>query len=95
MNLSLALKRIRGTIAHFIGRFHVLIFVLTVVVGVSIALLLLVNILSSSSAKEGAQPAAPTTFDQKTIDRIDQFNTHDSGADNFSLPSGRINPLAP
>lgn len=93
MNISTAIKRFQSNIAHFIGRFHVIIFTLTVVIGVSAALFLLVATLSSSSGEESPTPNM-TTFDQTTIDRIDRFNTNDSTGDTFYLPPGRINPLA-
>lgn len=92
MNVSSAAIRLKDGLTHFISRFHVLIYTLTVVIGVSLALLLVVGTVSSSDTDEIQVPQA-ITFDKETIERIEQFNTAASSDDTFSVPSGRINPL--
>lgn len=92
MKKSPSTGKIGSSIAHFLKRYHVVIFALTVVIGVSGAVFLLNGLITMSSEGE-AQPPKPTSFDQKTIDRINEFSTVNDRRKEFSLPPGRINPF--
>lgn len=92
MKQSPSLSQLGGAVAHFMQRFHLVIFTLTVVIGVSIAVFLLNSLIEASNRTEPAAHNMPT-LDQKTIDRINSFKRASDGQDNFSLPPGRVNPF--
>ena len=84
-----------GTLAsRFFHRYHVILYTLTVVVGVAVAIFLLYSLLASSNPKEDTIQQQTTRFDQKTIDQINSFRTRDTANANFSLPAGRTNLFA-
>ena len=87
-----SISQLGGILARFLHRYHVMLFTLTVVIGVSVAIFLLYGLLSLSSETASTQPAT-TTFDQDTINKINGFNTAGSDNDTFSLPAGRVNPF--
>lgn len=92
---SLSLAPIARAISGYIKRFHVMIYTLTVMIGVSAAMLMLNGLISAQpETPEPGAGASTQIFDQETIDRINSFNTSDSEGDTFELPPGRINPLA-
>lgn len=92
MNVSLSLDQIKRLLGLILNRFHLLIFCLTVIIGVSVAILMFSGLLSSSDEIDSAQ-TQNINFDEETIERIENFNTSTSEEDTFSLPPGRINPL--
>lgn len=92
--VSLPIGRIPDILSGYIKRFHVTIYTLTVVIGVSVAMFMLNGLVfQHDTTDETTAPTATTSFDQDTIERINNFNTSSSGDDNFSLPPGRVNPL--
>lgn len=93
MKSSISISQISNSIVHFISRFHVLIYTLTVVIGVAVAVFQLNGLITERSPADNGGGATAPSFDKDTIDRINNFNTASSGEDTFSLPSGRINPL--
>lgn len=92
--VSLPIGRIPDILSGYLKRFHVMIYTLTVVIGVSVAMFMLNSLVFQQDTPD-EPPASTTTpaFDQDTIERINNFNTSSSGDDNFSLPPGRVNPL--
>jgi len=92
MKQSPSLSQLGDVITHFVQRFHLVIFTLTVVIGVSVAVFLLNGLIEASNKTEPATHAMPT-LDQNTIDRINSFKKASDGQDSFSLPPGRINPF--
>ncbi len=90
--MSISAGQIRQLFGGILNRFHLLIFCLTVIIGVSIAIFMFSRLLSSSSDPDLTQ-AQSINFDEETIKRIENFNTSTSSEDTFSLPPGRINPL--
>lgn len=92
MNLSLA--SIRKQLARFFGRFHVIIFFITVASGLSVIILLLNNVIVTSSNSEGYTPNTNSaSFDQATIDRVKQLKTRDEASGQLNLSNGRTNPF--
>jgi hypothetical protein len=77
-------------------RYSVTIFIVLLVSGLATAVLLLNQIVVSSSDTTGVTSNIdPNAFDQSTILRIEQFHTSDEySASDTQLPSGRINPFA-
>lgn len=92
MKSSLSVARLGAIITHFFKRFHLVIFTLTIVIGVSFAVFMLNSLIEKSNQTE-TEPVSMQTFDQETIDRINSFSTSSDMGDSFSLPSGRINPF--
>ncbi len=94
MKNSPSVGQLGNIIASVFRRFHVLLFVLTVVIGVAACMFFLNNLITLSAQ---ADPLAPTTtqFDQTTIDRINGLVTADQGISGkeLVLPPGRINPF--
>ena len=93
MKSSISIGQISDGIVNFIRRFHVLIYTLTVVIGVTVAVFQLNGLVAEQSPAGNGGGTAASSFDKDTIDRINNFNTANSDQDTFSLPSGRINPL--
>ena len=82
-------------IAIVFGRYHLTIFTVVIVGGLSTAVLLLNAILAESSDTSGYTSALDvTTFDQATIDRVTQLKSSSDTSPDFTLPSGRTNPFA-
>ncbi len=93
MKNYLSLTQARQFFARILNRFHVLIFTLTVIIGVSIAIFMLYGLMSDPSEQLDISQTENISFDQETIERIENFNTSSSTEDTFNLPPGRINPL--
>ena len=94
-SVSISIPKITSILPRFFKRYHVVIYTLTVVIGVSIATFMLNGLLSRPEVSPTASVPTPTVpvFDQEIIDRINNFNTSSTQEDTFSLPAGRINPL--
>lgn len=92
MKGNISISGIGTSLSNFMGRYHLVIFLLTVVIGVSVAMLFLNNLITLANSNEPAS-VPPVTFDQKTIDRIKDFNLSGSTDNKFVLPSGRANPF--
>jgi hypothetical protein len=89
---NISLNGLPKSISNFFHRYHVITFSLVVLGGMAVAILLLNNILmASSQSTESA--GINTTFDQATIDRVDQLKTIDDVPETMSFPTGRINPF--
>ncbi|OYX42123.1 hypothetical protein B7Y94_04095 [Candidatus Saccharibacteria bacterium 32-49-12] len=92
MKNSPSLKQVGTSLAALLNRYHVILFSLTVVIGVSVALFMLNSLVNLSNTAEETPPTA-IIFDEKIISQIENFNTAESATGSFSLPPGRINPL--
>ncbi len=88
-----SLAQIGEKIAHFFRRYHLIMFSLTIVISVTIAVFMLNNLLILSNASQPDTTVSATKFDQATIDKINKFATSSESPQAFSLPAGRINPL--
>ncbi|PID33492.1 hypothetical protein CR969_00425 [Candidatus Saccharibacteria bacterium] len=91
MKNSPSLDRIPAIIGSFIKRYHLVIYSLTVVVGVSIAIWLLYGLVGVSTQTDHPLPKR-VQFDKETIEKIESFTTPDKNT-KFTLPSGRVNPF--
>ncbi len=77
---------------RFFWRYHLTIFAVVAVAGVSIAIIILLGVITQSSNPVTTAPESES-FDQDTIERVKQLN--DTPDYNFNLPSNqRINPFA-
>lgn len=95
MNKSISLDAIPKALSSIFRRYHVVLFAMTVVIGVGVEVIMLNNLISRSSTPE--EPTATTTvrFDQETIDRINRLSTSDQNESTpLQLGEGRVNPFA-
>lgn len=95
MNINLSLMVVKRAIIAFLHRFHVMIFVVTVLGGLIVVILLLNSIVVRSGESNGYQPpdAASGTFDQETIKKIEELKTRNQGGSQLDLSNGRTNPF--
>lgn len=90
---NISVGRIGEIISHFLKRFHVAIYSLTVVIAVSAAMFLLNNIINLSN--ESQTPVADTSvFESDTVDKIRNFNASDRINNTLDIPRNqRVNPF--
>lgn len=88
---SLSLSQLSAMLVHFLHRYHVLLFVLTAVGGLSIATFLInqtINTPSESTIQSGTQ-----TFDKETMEKVKSLRKPTEAPAPLELPAGRINPF--
>ena len=81
---------VRG-LSGFMHRYHVLIFSIVVLGGLSAATFSLYQTVTSAQTVEPSN--AKTTFDNETITKIRELRTSSDTTNNLTLPSGRTNPF--
>lgn len=82
-------------IAQTFGRYQLTLFIVVLVGGLSTAVIMLSEILKQSSNPNGYTSSLDiTSFDQATIDRIQQLKSSNEASANIVLPTGRISPFA-
>ncbi len=91
MKSDINLKQLTKGFSGFVHRYHVLIFTLTVVGGLSVATFLLYHVVSTTQATE--TPQNPTQFDNTTMKKIDALRSPNDPAPPLQKPSGRTNPF--
>lgn len=85
---------IKKILIAFVKRYHLVVFVVTVVLLLSVAVLLLNTIVSKASGEDAVAPnGASSNFDQATIDRIKELKTSNQPSEPLDLSKGRINPF--
>ena len=92
MKQSPSISHIGSIVSKIFSRYHVIIFSLTVVIGVSVAIFFLNGLISLSKESEPLN-VTTTTFDEETIEKIENFSPSSEAKSNFSLPPGRTNPF--
>lgn len=90
---ALSLNDLGHAIAKFLWRYHVMLYTLTILIGMGAAIYLLTGVIFITPNSRTQQPH-DSQFDQKTIKLIEGFNSAGSGQDSFTLPPGRTNPFA-
>lgn len=93
--MDISLNLIKKTFGNFVHRFHVIIFVTIVLGGLAVVVLLLNSIIIRSSEPGDYVPStgAPSSFDQTTIDRIEQLKSRTDVGTPLDLSKGRVNPF--
>ena len=91
--MEISTANIKNKIAVILHRYHVMIFVIFILGGLVFVVFLLNNIIVQSGNSGGYTPETTTTFDQKTIERIEQLKTRDEPAAELDLSGGRTNPF--
>ena len=90
-DLSFNPQQVSRSLSHFMHRYHVIIFVLVVVGGLSAATFTLYQtVISSKSADTTTQNR---NFDNETIEKIRGLRSADDASTPLVLPSGRTNPF--
>jgi len=75
-------------------RFHLTIFIVFIVAGLSYAVLLLNDMFIDTSDTNGYTPPNDTgSIDQATLDRIKQLHTSDEAVSPLTQSGGRTNPF--
>jgi len=78
----------------FFGRFHLTIFIVCIVAGLSYAVLSFSELLGSSSIDTSYTSSIDAgSIDQATLERINSLHESDGKTPALTTPSGRINPF--
>lgn len=95
MDIKLSFITMKKTFITFLHRFHVMIFVFIVLGGTIVIVLLLNGVIIRSGESDGyvAPNANNATFDQATINKIENLKTSDQGSGDLDLSNGRTNPF--
>ena len=90
---SLDIHDITNAFSKLLYRFHVVLFVLTVVGGMAVVVFMLNQTITRATDTTQLidMPAAP--FDQATIDRLNKLESSGQQSD-IDFPPGRINPFS-
>lgn len=88
---SLSLTQVKSSLLQFLHRYHVLLFVLTVIGGLSLATFMInqvINIPVSSDTQSTTE-----SFDKETMNKVKTLRKPDEAPAPLVLPSGRVNPF--
>jgi predicted class III extradiol MEMO1 family dioxygenase len=92
---NLNIKSFTEPIVDIFRKYHVTIFIVVVVGGLVGAVLVLNNILQSSTDISGyTSTSSVTSFDQTTITRIKELHTSDDTSSVIIPSTGRISPFS-
>jgi hypothetical protein len=91
--MNISLTTIKLFVITMLRRYHIILFVLTIVGGLVAVILLLNSIIISSSNISTYTSPDDASFDQATIDRINQLKSSTDNGGQATLPSGRTNPF--
>lgn len=91
MKTDINLKQIPAAISRALHRFHVVIFTLIVLGGLSIATYILYAAITSTPASE--QTTETVGFDKSTIDDINSLRGAGEASKPLVKPAGRTNPF--
>ena len=95
MKNNISLKSIFTSIAEIFRHYHVTIFIVVIVSGLATSVMLLNNILQSSTNISGySQNGTSTSFDQVTIDQINQLHASNENVQTIDTSKGRISPFS-
>ncbi len=88
MKNSITLSGLTQPVIGFVKRFHTLIFFLVVSSGLFAAIMMLVSIINlSSSTAPSSNNAVSGTFDEQTIQQLENDNNTEA------TPKGRVSPF--
>lgn len=93
MNISISADSIKKFIIRSLHRYHVVLFVIIVLGGLAVMVFFLNLVLIRSSESDGYTSSSNNaSFDQQTIDRINELKNADDSSSQLNL-SGRSNPF--
>lgn len=91
--MEISLTSLKKTITNTLHRYHVIIFTIFVLGGLTVVVFLLNNIIIKSGDSSNYAVDTTAGFDKKTIERIKQLNSRDEPADSLDLSGRRSNPF--
>ena len=92
--MEISLSPMKKSITSFFARYHVVVFSVIVIGGLAAVILILSSIIQSSTQTTDYSPKANNaSFDEATIDRVNQLKSRDETAGELVFPDGRINPF--
>lgn len=92
--MEISFTSLKKTITNFFVRYHVVIFSVIVIGGLSVVVLILNSIITSASDTSNYVPAGSSaTFDEATIKRVNELKARSETGGNLTFPEGRINPF--
>lgn len=95
MKNSVSVDQISGLALAFFKRYHLILFTLTVVVGVSVAVFLLNQLMIAEGDSDNvSSQASGAIFDEATIDRIKNLNASTDSGSELVFPDGRVDPFS-
>lgn len=83
---------LQKSITHFFGRFHFMIFIVSIAAGLALAIFFLNSAIASSDPSSTIAPNSTITFDQATIDRLNKLQEPGQPTENLT-PNGRVSPF--
>ena len=92
MNSSISLNSISPMLSGLFRRYHVVIFALTIVAGISVAVFFL-NALITPSADIIEATTESAKFDKETISRVQMLATPEENTSELNFGPGRSNPF--
>jgi len=94
ISLTLSPDAIKKSILAFLHRFHIVLFVIIVLGGLAVVIFLLNNAVITSGQDNGYSPNAnSSSFDQATIQKIQNLKTADQSDPTISNNGARTNPF--
>lgn len=95
MKNNIDISKLASNVGSFFSRFHITIFFVTIVAGLSFAILSLNSLIGSASDTTNSSDGGPSqsVIDQTVIERIDALHTSDDAPSSVTLPTGRTNPF--
>jgi hypothetical protein len=92
--LNISLSSIKNIAIALLHRFHVIIFTVIVLGGMTIVIFILNGVIVASGDSNGYSSVSTNqTFDQATIKRIEDLKTSSQTDNQLNLSSGRTNPF--
>lgn len=94
MKNSPSISEVGAILSRFLHRYHVIIYSLTIVIGIAAAVFFLSQLVTLSDTAADTKPQHHH-IDKETVKQIEDYQSrHDSSVnDTFSLPAGRISPF--
>lgn len=92
MKLDMNLPQLSAGFSRFFHRYHVLIFVIFVIGGLSTATFLLSQALTTPSTTDTTS-TVPSGFDKATIEKINSLRSASDQSAPLTMPAGRTNPF--
>ncbi len=93
MNQSLDLASIGKSISNFFGRFHAILFLILIAGAITYCMFSIISIIDLSSRADASSKTISSSFDQKTIERVDQLESRDKNTP-IDIPTNqRVNPF--
>lgn len=92
MQQSLNLTQLLKSASQILHRYHVMIFVLTVIGGLSLATFMINRAINTATTEQQTVETVGG-FDKETMHKIESLRRPNEGPDPLALPNGRVNPF--